>query len=86
MSHAAMRHSLDPVIVTGSEAKLTADPPGQVKVHPLRDIRLPAETRVEEDRNENAPGAAPLVSKTDPSTIQLLFCTTRIGVMNNASA
>ena len=78
--HAAMRHSLDPVIVTGCEAKAMADTPGQLNVHPSTAIRLPAETAVDEYHKHNAPAAAPLVSKNESSTIQLLFCLITIGV------
>ena len=81
-----MRHSLDPVIVTVCEAKPIAAPPGQVKVHRSNAIRLPAETKVDENPTENATGAAPLVSKTESSTIQVLLCVMTIGVRATASA
>ena len=77
--HAAMRHSLDPLTVTGCEAKAMAVTPGQLNVQRSTAIRLPAETAVDEYPKHNAPDAAPLVSKSESSTIQLLFCLTTIG-------
>ena len=82
-----MRHSLDPVIVTVCEAKPMAAPPGQLNVHRSNAIRLPAERTVDAyPKNENATDAAPVVSKTEFSTIQLLFCLMTIGVRSSANA
>ena len=81
-----MRHSLDPVIVTGCHAKPMAAPPGQLNVHRSNAIRLPAETTVDAKPKENAPDAAPLVSKTESIKMQLLFFVTTIGVINIANA
>ena len=78
--HAAMRHSLDPVIVTGCDAKAMADTPGQLNMHLSTATRLPAETAVDEYAKHNAPETAPRVSKAESSTIQLLSCSSRIGV------